>query len=98
MPKMGHFGFITLKIAELSRDSEKRSIGHFKYDQEIVPYPSKYLNEEVPLRVKYAQYADFRYFNKCMVRRPYPIPKIADVLQKLEGIHYVASLDLNMGY
>ena len=33
-----------------------------------------------------------------MVRRPYPIPKIADVLQKLEGICYATSLDLNMGY
>ena len=33
-----------------------------------------------------------------MVRRPNPIPKIADVLQKLEGIHYTTSLDINMGY
>ena len=30
--------------------------------------------------------SDFRYLNKCLVRRPYPIPKIACVLQKLEGI------------
>ena len=43
--------------------------------------------------------SDFRYLNKCLVRRPYYlIPKIADVLQKLEGIHYATSLDLNMGY
>ena len=27
--------------------------------------------------------SDFRYLNKCLIRRPYPIPKIADVLQKL---------------
>ena len=33
-----------------------------------------------------------------MVRRPYLIPKIADVLQKLEGMHYAISLDLNMSY
>ena len=31
-------------------------------------------------------------------RRPYPIPKIADILQKLEGMRYATSLDLNMGY
>ena len=42
--------------------------------------------------------SDFRYLNKCLVRRPYPIPKIADILQKLEGICYATSLDLNMGY
>ena len=42
--------------------------------------------------------SDFRYLNKCLVRRPYPIPKIADVLQKLEGIKFATSLDLNMGY
>ncbi len=24
--------------------------------------------------------SDFRYLNKCLVRKPYPIPKIADVL------------------
>ena len=36
--------------------------------------------------------------NKNLVRKPYPIPKIADVLQKLEGITYATALDLNMGY
>ena len=25
---------------------------------------------------------DFRYVNKCFIRKPYPIPKIADILQK----------------
>ena len=42
--------------------------------------------------------SDFRYLNKCLIRIPYPIPKIADVLQKLEGIQIVTLLDLNMGY
>ena len=42
--------------------------------------------------------SDFRYVNKCLIRKPYPIPKIADVLQKLEGVKYATSLDLNMGY
>ena len=31
-------------------------------------------------------------------RKPYPIPKIQDMLQKLEGFQYASSLDLNMGY
>ena len=42
--------------------------------------------------------SDFRYVNKCLIRKPYPIPKIADVLQKLEGVKFATSLDLNMGY
>ena len=42
--------------------------------------------------------SDFRYLNKCLVRKPYPIPKIADVLQKIEGLEWATSLDLNMGY
>ena len=40
--------------------------------------------------------SDFRYLNKNLVCKPYPIPKIADVLQKLEGPFYTTSLDLNM--
>ena len=29
---------------------------------------------------------------------PYPIPKIQDLLLKLEGFSHASSLDLNMGY
>ena len=42
--------------------------------------------------------SDFRYVNKCLIRKPYPIPKIADVLQKLEGVKFAISLDPNLGY
>ena len=42
--------------------------------------------------------SDFCYLNKNLVRKPYPIPKIADVLQKLEVLSYATALDLNMGY
>jgi hypothetical protein len=31
-------------------------------------------------------------------RMPYPIPRIADTLQQLEGFQYASALDLNMGY
>ena len=41
---------------------------------------------------------DFRQLNQCIVRKPYPIPKINKMLQKLEGFRYATSLDLNMGY
>jgi predicted aspartyl protease len=41
---------------------------------------------------------DFRELNKRIRRKPFPIPKIQDLLLKLEGFQYATSLDLNMGY
>ena len=41
---------------------------------------------------------NFREFNKWIVRRPYPIPKISTTLQELGGFTYATALDLNMGY
>ena len=38
--------------------------------------------------------SDFRELNKCIK----PIPKIQDLLLKLEGFQHATSLDLNMGY
>ena len=42
--------------------------------------------------------SDFRELNKRIKRKPFPIPNIKDLLQKLEGFMYATSLDLNMGY
>jgi hypothetical protein len=42
--------------------------------------------------------SDVRELNKCIVRKPYPIPKISVILQELEGFTYATALDLNMGY
>ena len=42
--------------------------------------------------------SDFRELNKRIKRKPYPIPRIQDLLLKLEGFTYATSLDLNMGY
>ena len=42
--------------------------------------------------------ADLRELNKRIKRKPYPLPKISDLLQKLEGFTWATSLDLNMGY
>ena len=41
---------------------------------------------------------DLRQVNKRIVRKPFPIPKISDVMQKLVGFQYATALDLNMGY
>lgn len=42
--------------------------------------------------------SDFRQLNARIKRKPYPIPKIQDLLLKLEGFQFATSLDLNMGY
>jgi Reverse transcriptase (RNA-dependent DNA polymerase)/RNase H-like domain found in reverse transcriptase len=42
--------------------------------------------------------ADFREPNTRIKRKPFPIPKIQDMLYKLEGFMHATSLDLNMGY
>ena len=42
--------------------------------------------------------SDFRELNKRIKRKPFPMPKIQDMLVNLEGFQYASSLDLNMGY
>ena len=42
--------------------------------------------------------SDFRELNKRIKRKPFPIPKIQDLLLKLENFQYATSLDLNMVY
>ena len=41
--------------------------------------------------------SDFRELNKRIKRFPFPIPKIQDLLLKLEGFRWANTLDLNMG-
>ena len=41
---------------------------------------------------------DFWNLNKQLKRKPYPMPKIHEMLLNLEGSKYDTSLDLNMGY
>ena len=36
--------------------------------------------------------------NHQLVRNPYPLPRIGETLQQLEGLQYASALDFNMGY
>ncbi len=42
--------------------------------------------------------SNFWELNKRLIRKPFPIPKISMVLQKLDGFTFAMALDLNMGY
>ena len=42
--------------------------------------------------------SDFCELNKRIEGKPFPTPKIEDLLLKLEGFRYATSLDRNMGY
>jgi len=41
---------------------------------------------------------DFRKVNATVNRKPYPIPRINDTLQSMEGFQWATTLDLSMGY
>ena len=41
---------------------------------------------------------DFQELNTWLKRKPFPIPKINNLLLKLEGFQYATSLDLNIWY
>jgi len=43
--------------------------------------------------------SDFRRLKAKIVRKPYPLPRIADTLvQQMEGFQYAMTLDMNLGY
>ena len=42
--------------------------------------------------------SDFRNLNKHLNQKPYPMPKINEMLFKLDGFQHDTSIDLSMGY
>jgi hypothetical protein len=66
------------------------------------PYPvphsqEKQLKDEIRRLCEYGL-PDLREVNKVIRRKTFPLPRITNMLQKLEGFMCATSLDLNMGY
>ena len=57
----------------------------------------KELNETTKNNGNFCFISDFREVHK-RTKKPFPIPKMQDLLLKLEGFKKAPSLDLNMGY
>jgi hypothetical protein len=41
---------------------------------------------------------DHRILNSQLVCRPFPIPRIKDILTEIQGFQYATAIDLSMGY
>ena len=41
---------------------------------------------------------DFRSLNECLVRKPYPLPVIQDIIQGIGSFRWATFIELNMGY
>jgi len=79
---------VKLGVLKLIQESE------WAFPSFIIPKKSKIPGK--PGTVRFL--SDLRELNKRIIRKPYPLPKIATVLQELEGFMYATALDLNMGY
>ena len=53
----------------------------------------------IPKKNKMVRFvSDFRVLNTKLKRKPFPIPRIQDLLTSLGGFRYATAIDLNMGY
>lgn len=41
---------------------------------------------------------DFRKLNEQLIRKPFPLPNIDDIIWRMQGFTYATCLDLNRGY
>ena len=58
--------------------------------------PKKPPSQRLPGTVRFP--SDLRELNKCIIRKPYPLPEISTALQEIEVFTYAMASDLNMDY
>ena len=73
------------------------------HDQTFRETVEMYVRQGILRKINVSQWAapfitNFRELNKRIKRKPYPIPKISEMLQHMEKFTYATSIDLNMGY
>ena len=74
---------VVLGFLELANDSEW-----------VAPYFAKPKPKSNQVRFR----SQFRNLNKQLMQKQYPMPKINEMLFKLECFYYATSLGLNVGY
>ena len=74
---------VLLGFLEVSNDSE---------------WGSPFFAQHKPKSNRVSLLSGFRNLNKKLNQKPYPMPKINEMLLKLEVFQYAKSLDLDMGY
>ena len=89
IPKV-HLETLKLEVARLCEQGVLRQVNRSEWAAPTFIIPKK------DGSVRFI--SDFRELNKRIKRKPFPIPKIQDMLLNLEGFQWATSLDLNMGY
>ena len=58
--------------------------------------PSFAIPKKNPNEVRFL--TDFRQLNQRIVRKPFPLPKINQILNEIDGMQWASAIDLKMGY
>ena len=87
------------RIHELTFKQELDQLGYLKVIKKVNRSQWGAPTFRIPKKDSTVRFiSDNRELNKRILRQPYPIPKIQDLLLRLEGFRYGTTLDLNMGY
>jgi hypothetical protein len=85
----------------MKNDEIKHQIQEMLQNGHIRPNSSPCGSPIVLVKKKYRTWQlciDYKSLNKIIVRKRYPIPRIDDLLDKLEGAKFFSKIDLNYGY
>ena len=91
------FGIPQIHVATLKKELERLSdLGVIKKDSSSPWAAPAFIIPKKNGTVRFL--TDFRKLNECIVRHPFPMPKISELLQSIPCFFCVTSVDFNMGY